>query len=168
MLDWPHFYPLSHDRAASLTRPLGSGSIDALLLIARILMGYIFLLSGWGKLMSLAGFATYLEQHGVPSSNAFAVLGATVEFGVGLTLALGVATRYAALMTIAFVFVATGISHRFWEFEGVARTPQAINFNKNMAMVGGLITLIIAGPGRYSLDRLLARLSQRHTRPARM
>ena len=168
MLDRPHFYPSSHDRAASLTRPLGSGSTDALLLIARILMGYIFLLSGWGKLMSLAGFATYLEQRGVPLSDAFAVLGATVEFLVGLTLVFGMATRYAALMTIAFVFVATGISHRFWEFEGGARTPQAINFNKNMAMVGGLIILIIAGPGRYSLDRLLARLSERHPRLLRM
>jgi DNA helicase-2/ATP-dependent DNA helicase PcrA len=28
------------------------------LLIARVLMGYIFLLSGWGKLTGLAGFAT--------------------------------------------------------------------------------------------------------------
>ena len=53
------------------------------------------------------------------------MLRAAVEFLVGLTLVLGVATRYAALVTIAFVLVATGISHRFWEFEGAARTPQA-------------------------------------------
>ena len=37
---------------------LPSGLADALLLIARVLMGYIFLLSGWGKLTGLAGFAT--------------------------------------------------------------------------------------------------------------
>ncbi|MGZ9021040.1 MAG: DoxX family membrane protein, partial [Rhodoplanes sp.] len=37
---------------------LPSGLADTLLLIARVLLGYIFLLSGWGKLTGLAGFAT--------------------------------------------------------------------------------------------------------------
>ena len=70
---------------------------------------------------------------------------------------LGIATRYAALALIAFTLVATGIAHRFWEFDEAARRAQAINFNKNTSMVGGLLAMIVAGPGRFSLDRLLAR-----------
>jgi putative oxidoreductase len=136
---------------------IGPRTSDALLLIGRILLGYIFLLSGWGKLMGLAGFAASLQRRGVPASYGLAILGAAVEFFGGLALLLGIATRYAALALIAFTLVATGIAHRFWEFDEAARRAQAINFNKNMSMVGGLLAMIVAGPGRFSLDRLLAR-----------
>jgi putative oxidoreductase len=66
-------------------------------------------------------------------------------------------TRFAALALVAFTLVATGISHRFWEFDEAARRGQTINFNKNMTMIGGLLALIVAGPGRFSIDRLAAR-----------
>lgn len=148
-----------HDRSNSSPFALGLGptTVDSLLLVARILIGYIFVLGGWGKLMGLAGFATYLAEHGVPASYAFAVLGAAVEFIGGLVLMAGLATRYAVLLIIVFTLVATGIAHRFWEFEAPARHAQAISFNKNMAMIGGLLALFVAGPGRFSIDRLLAR-----------
>jgi putative oxidoreductase len=136
---------------------LGRTSADVLLLCARILIGYIFVLSGWGNLMGLAGFAAYLGKHGIPASYALAVLGAAVEFFGGLALITGIATRYVVLLVIAFTLVATGIAHRFWEFEGAARRGQATNFNKNMAMIGGMVALFVAGPGRFSIDGLLAR-----------
>jgi hypothetical protein len=47
-----------NDTTYSSVGPLGSGLADPLLLIARILAGYIFLLSGWGKILGLAGFAS--------------------------------------------------------------------------------------------------------------
>ena len=130
---------------------------DVALLCARVLIGYIFVLGGWGKLMGLAGFASYLEQHGIPAGNAFALLGAAVELVGGLALIAGVATRYVLLAVIAFTLIATGIAHRFWEFEASARRAQAINFNKNMAMIGGMLALFVAGPGRFSIDGWLAR-----------
>ena len=137
--------------------PLGSGWADPLLLIARVLLGYIFLLGGWGKLLGLAGFSAYLERQGLPASYPLAVLGAGVEFLGGLALIFGIVTRFAALALVAFTLVATGIAHRFWEFDEAARRGQAINFNKNMTMIGGLLALIVAGPGRFSIDRLAAR-----------
>lgn len=148
----------AHDRGhlGPLTFGLGSTSADVLLLCARVLIGYIFVLGGWGKLTGLAGFAAYLGQHGVPGGYAPAVLGAAVEFFGGLALIAGVATRYVVLAVIAFTLVATGIAHRFWEFEAPARRAQTINFNKNMAMIGGMLALFVAGPGRFSLDGWLA------------
>jgi putative oxidoreductase len=122
-------------------------------------MGYIFLLGGWGKLLGLAGFAAYLERQGLPASYPFAVLAAGVEFLGGLALIFGMVTRFAALALVAFTLVATGIAHRFWEFDEAARRGQTINFNKNMTMIGGLLALIVAGPGRFSIDRLTARKS---------
>ena len=156
MLDRIHPSTSAHDNVGSLARPLRSGLADPILLLARILIGYIFLLSGWGKLASLTAFAASLERRGVPASYAFAVLGAAVEFLGGLALIFGIATRYAALAIIAFTLVATGIAHRFWEFEEAARPAQAINFNKNMAILGGLLAIVVAGSGGVSLDRLLA------------
>ena len=144
------------DTTSNSVGPLGSGLADPLLLIARVLLGYIFLLGGWGKLLGLAGFATYLERQGLPASYPLAVLGAGVEFLGGLALIFGIVTRFAALALVAFTLVATGIAHRFWEFDEAARRGQAINFNKNMTMIGGLLALIAAGPGRFSIDRLVA------------
>lgn len=158
MLDrlWPS---AARDRGdlGPFTFSLGPAAADSLLLAARILIGYIFLIGGWGKLMGLAGFASYLDKHGVPASYTFAVLGAAAELVGGLALVLGVATRYVVLLMIAFTLVATGIAHRFWEFEDAARRTQTIAFNKNMAIIGGLLALLVAGPGRLSGDGLLAR-----------
>ncbi|MEZ5889543.1 MAG: DoxX family protein [Xanthobacteraceae bacterium] len=66
-------------------------------------------------------------------------------------------TRFAALALIAFTLVATGIAHRFWESDEAARRGQVTSFNKNMAMIGGLLAVLVAGPGRFSIDRLVAR-----------
>lgn len=145
------------DKTDSGAGPLSAGLSDPALLVARILVGYIFLLGGWGKLTGLAGFAAYLEGHGLPAGYPLAVLGAGVEFLSGLCLILGIATRYAALAAIAFTLIATGIAHRFWEFDEAARRGQTINFNKNMAIIGGLLALAVAGPGRFSIDRLAGR-----------
>ena len=140
---------------STLIHPLSPGLADALLLIARVLMGYIFVVSGWGKLMGFAGFVASMEQRGVPY--ALAVVGPVVEFLGGLALVFGVATPYAVLALIAFMFVATGISHRFWEYAEPARRAQLINFEKNIAMTGGLLALFVAGPGSFSVDHLFTR-----------
>ena len=70
---------------------------------------------------------------------------------------LGVATPYAALALVAFTLVATGIGHRFWEYDEPVRRAQMINFEKNMAMVGGLLAPLVAGPGSFSFDHLFTR-----------
>lgn len=69
----------------------------------------------------------------MPASYAVAVIGALIEFAGGLALVLGIASRYAASALIVFTLVATGIAHRFWEFEEPARRGQEINFEENMA-----------------------------------
>ena len=131
---------------------------DALLLVGRILMGWIFVQSGWGKLMDIPGFAAGLARQGVPGSTFWAYIGAPVEFFGGLALLLGFATRYAALLMILFVIAATLISHRYWEFaEATQRRIQNVNFYKNVAMIGGLFFLFVSAGGRFSIDGWLRR-----------
>jgi putative oxidoreductase len=126
---------------------------DSLLLLGRVLLGSIFVISGYGKLMGLAAFAASLEKNGVPYASTLAPIGACVEFFGGLAIVLGVEVRYVALLMVAFVIVATLISHRFWELEDAARRAQVTQFSKNVAIIGGFMLLHAAGGGRYAVER---------------
>jgi putative oxidoreductase len=128
---------------------------DALLLFGRIVLGVIFVNSGWHKLHALDAFADNLAGKGVPLVSIFAPLGAGVEFFGGLAVVLGLASRASGLLMVSFVIVATATSHRFWEFEGALRVAQEINFDKNICIIGGFIMLFAAGAGRFSVDGLL-------------
>lgn len=130
---------------------------DGLLLLGRILLGSIFVISGYGKLFGLAAFAASLEKNGVPYASALAPVGACVEFFGGLAIVLGIEVRAAALLMIAFVIVATLVSHRFWELEDAARRAQVTQFSKNVAIIGGFVLLHAAGGGGYAIERLWRR-----------
>jgi putative oxidoreductase len=130
---------------------------DTLLLLGRVLLGSIFVVSGYGKLFGLAAFAASLEKNGVPYASALAPVGAGVEFFGGLAIVLGIEVRAAALLMIAFVIVATLVSHRFWELQDAARRAQTTQFSKNVAIIGGFVLLHVAGGGRYAVERLWRR-----------
>lgn len=130
---------------------------DTLLLVGRLLLGYIFLTSGWGKLMNLDTFAASLAKNGVPMSGPLSILGASVEFVGGVAVVLGLQARWAAVLMIIFTIVASFISHRYWEFADAARRMQQTQFNKNLAIIGGFFLLAACGAGRFSLDGLLRR-----------
>lgn len=130
---------------------------EVILLLGRVALGAIFIKSGIQKLLTLGAFAASLAQRGVPQSDTWAVIGATVEFVGGILIVTGFQTRYASLLMILFVIVATGISHRFWEFADAARRAQESQFFKNLAIIGGFLLLYVTGGGRFSLDALLRR-----------
>lgn len=130
---------------------------EVILLIGRLALGAIFLKSGLQKLLTLGAFAASLAQRGVPASSTWAMIGATVEFVGGVLIITGLRTREASLLMILFVIVATGISHRFWEFAEAARRAQESQFFKNLSILGGFLLLFATGGGRYSVDGWLKR-----------
>src|SRR5215831_3944237 len=77
---------------------------DVILLLGRILIGGIFVQSGFDKLMGLDAFAAGLAARGLPAAlvPVLAPIGASVEFFGGLAIVFGLMTRYAALLMIAF------------------------------------------------------------------
>ena len=132
-------------------------SDDLILLFGRLALGVIFVKSGLQKLMGLSAFAASLAGRGIPQSATWAVIGATVEFIGGILIVTGFRTREASLLMILFVIVATGISHRFWEYAEAARRLQESQFFKNLAIIGGFLLLFVTGSGRFGLDALLRR-----------
>lgn len=142
----------SHD-AASWDAGTTTGLQDLLLLLARVLIGILFVQSGLGKLTNLSGFATSLEGMGVPMPMALGAVGAVVEFLGGVAIVLGAWTWLGALALAGFTVAATLLAHRFWDVPAEQQRMQNIQFMKNVAIIGGLLAVMAAGAGRYSVDR---------------
>jgi putative oxidoreductase len=130
---------------------------DAVLLLGRVALGAIFVKSGLQKLMAIGAFAASLAGRGVPQSEMWAIIGASVEVIGGILVVTGLKTRFASILMILFVIVATGISHRYWEFADAARRLQESQFFKNLSIIGGFMLLGVTGSGRFGLDALLRR-----------
>jgi putative oxidoreductase len=133
---------------------------DEAVLVARILLVVLFLVFGWSKLTNYAGTAAYMAQTGAPMPSVAALVAIVVEVFVALAVAVGAWTRPLALL-LALYTLGTGlIGHPFWTMEGAARYGNAINFYKNISIIGGFLLLYVTGAGRYSVD---ARLSPSNT-----
>jgi len=133
---------------------MASSSSDVIPLIGRILLGWIFVRSGYGKLFDIPAYAATFPARGLPSFLAY--ISVPAEFFGGIALILGLATRYVVLVMIIFILVATFSSHRYWEFTDVAvRRTQDSSFYKNMAILGGFLLLFVGVPGRFSVDAWL-------------
>jgi putative oxidoreductase len=133
--------------------PTFSPSHHFLLLAGRVLMGWIYVESGFRKLAGMDAFVASLVRRGVPQATVMGWIGAPLEFFGGLALVLGVYMRCATIAMIVFTIVATLIGHRYWEIaEPAARRMQQSNFAKNITIVGGLILLHVTGGGRFSFD----------------
>ena len=102
------------------------------------------------------GLTRHYPQAGV-LAHALGYVAPPVEFIGGVCLLLGLATRYASLVLLLFVIIATFSSHRYWAYLEAQQANQSSHFWKNMTMKGGLLFLFITGAGRYALDRMLAR-----------
>jgi putative oxidoreductase len=118
------------------------------LLAGRLLLAYIFVVAGYGKIVGFAGTAGYMAKYGMPMVEVLLVGAIIVELVGGLMLAVGWKARWAALAIFLFVIPTTIIFHPVWADPG-----QAIQFQKNLAIMGGMLYVAFMGPGRLSLDK---------------
>jgi len=121
-------------------------------LAGRILLAFMFILAGWGKLGDIPGTMAYTASGGLPGFFAFPALG--IELLGGLAVLVGWQTRWAALALALFAVVAAVLYHYVpaLGLEGYERMGQILNFQKNLAIAGGFLVLAAFGAGRYSLD----------------
>ena len=139
--------------ALSYTDGLAAMWQDFLILVGRVIVGWIFVLYGWGKLFTIPKYAMTFPARGLAEWMAY--IAVPVEFFGGLALLLGFATRYAVLLKLAFMVVATFSSHRWWNYPEAQQGNQQAHFWKNVAMMGGMLALFVTGGGRFSVDALL-------------
>lgn len=125
---------------------------NPLSLIGRILLALLFVPSGFSKIGGFAGTVGYIASKGVPLPELAAAAAIGVELGLGLLLLIGWQTRWAALGIALFTVVITFIFHNFWAVPAEQVMAQQQNFFKNMAAVGGLLTVAAWGAGAWSVD----------------
>jgi putative oxidoreductase len=127
-------------------------TLDVVLLIGRILLVILFIRSGFMKFGALEGTAGYINSK-LGMGATLAPIVAVLELLGGILIAVGFQTRIAAAVLFLFTAAASLIFHDYWNMTGAAATANAINFYKNLGLMGGLLILVAAGPGRYSLDK---------------
>ena len=115
---------------------------NCLSLLARIGLSAIFMWSGINKIIDPAAAQENMTAHGMPLTLIFLVGAIALEILGGLSVLLGIKTRWGAAMLIIFLVPATLIFHTNFSTE----LEQAM-FLKNLAMLGGLLMLIQYGGG---------------------
>ena len=125
---------------------------NPLSLVGRLLIAVMFLLAGISKIGAFAGTSGYIASKGLPMPDVVAALTIAVEIGGSLLLILGFCTRWAALALAGFTLLAAVIFHNYWTMPAAQQTMQQIMFMKNIAIVGGLLTVAAWGAGALSMD----------------
>ncbi len=130
-----------------------NGVQDKVLLAARLLVVPLFIYSGIGKILAFGVTASRLPG-GEGGFGSFLAAGSiVVELGCSLALILGIWSRYAALILLAFTIAATLMFHNFWASPAAQVTAQTINFLKNMGLIGLFAMIATFGPGSYSVGK---------------
>ncbi len=136
-----------------------------LILIARILLSFIFILSGFGKLADPASTAGMIAGAGMPAATLLAYAAGVFELVAGLAVLAGFQVRIAGWLLAAFC-VFTGIvfhggTINMPDFPAAANgwinTLNQIMIMKNITLAGAYILLATAGAGSLSVDARLAR-----------
>ncbi len=119
-------------------------------LLMRIIVGYTFMLAGWGKLTNLPQVIENFVEWGIPFPNVLTPFVAGVECFGGAMLILGLFTRIPAAMLSVVMVVAVKAA----KWGDVDSLETLLGFEE-ATYFAAFIWLAIAGPGAASLDRLL-------------
>lgn len=122
-------------------------SNNVILLVGRVLLSFMFIMSGLNKFADMAGTAGYISSVGLPAATVGAWVAAIVETLAGIALLIGFQTRIAALAIAAFCVVTAVFFHADF-----SNQMQMIMFMKNLTIAGGVLILYVSGPGSLSVD----------------
>ena len=126
---------------------MNTNNTATLSLTGRVLLAFLFVFSGIGKIAAPAATMGYIAAMGLPLP-AVALGGAiAVEVVGGLMLAFGLYTRSTALVMAAFTVVTGLVFH-----SAIGDQNQLIHLLKNFSIAGGLLQVAAFGAGALSLD----------------
>ncbi|MBN20359.1 MAG: DoxX family protein [Bdellovibrionaceae bacterium] len=119
-------------------------------LLTRLILGYVFFTSGWGKFGDLQGVTQYFESIGIPAASIQAPFVAGLELIGGTCIALGVFTRIFSILLIGVMKVAiwTAILGDLSSYTDLLSTSEFL-------YIILFAWLTFQGPGPISIERNL-------------
>ncbi len=137
-----------------------SNTNNVVILVARILLSFIFIYSGFGKLTDPAGTAGMITGAGLPAATALAYIAGLFELVTGLAVLVGFQTKIVGWALAVFCIFTGAVFH-----SGTVAVPgwpdaalgwinalNGIMLMKNVTLAGAYILLATFGPGLYSID----------------
>ncbi|HET8692485.1 MAG TPA: DoxX family protein [Steroidobacteraceae bacterium] len=121
-------------------------------LFARLVTGWVFVGTGWGKLTHLPLVTENFANWGIPAPGILAPFVSGVEFVGGIFLLAGFLTRICAGALGVVMVVAVKAA----QWESVESFGDLLGLEEVMYLAL-FLWLAIAGAGRVSLDRLMER-----------
>jgi putative oxidoreductase len=144
------------ERLYRLLVSIASSLDSAFLLVVRLYWGVQMSQTGWGKLHSLDRVTNFFTSLGIPAPGANAIFIATLEFVGGILFTLGLGSRLIALLFVGDMLVAyyAGDLEALTSFFS---SPDKFAAASPFVFLMASLIVMIFGPGKYSLDALLAR-----------
>jgi putative oxidoreductase len=121
-------------------------------LFARIVTGWVFMWSGWGKLQNLPQVTENFVGWGIPFPHLLTPFVSGVEFFGGIFLLIGFLTRISA-GALGVTMIVAIVSAKWADVDSL---ETLLGFEE-VAYLALFLWLAIAGAGAVSVDRLLGR-----------
>jgi len=136
---------------------------DIAYVIGRVAIPILFIVSGLGKFLNVSGISNhpgvtnFMNAFGeITTRTTLGYIIATIEVVGGISVLIGLKTRWGAVALILFTACTIIFAHHFWTMEGGARAANQVQALKNLAIMGGLLAFAIMGSGRYSVDNAIS------------
>ena len=130
-------------------------------LAARIVVGWVFLWTGWTKLHILPRMVENFRSWGIPAPEILTPFVSGMEFVGGLLLLIGLLTRFIAVPMMVIMVVAI-VSAKWADVDSLETLLgfEEVSYLVMFAWLG------IAGPGPVSVDHLMLRRLRPNRSPA--
>ena len=129
-------------------------AIDLALLLARVIVGVVFMAHGAQKLFGAFGGPGLSAVVGMMGPLGYLV--SIGEFFGGLGLVVGFLSRFSAASIIVIMLGAIGMVHgKVGFFMNWMGNQGGEGFEYHLLAIAVLLVILIAGPGRYALGRYL-------------
>ena len=125
-------------------------------LLLRLVFGWFWLETGWAKLHNQEFFTQRFVEWGIPLPMLSATASGAVDLIGGALLILGLGTRLVAVPMIVNMLVALAVV----VLPGISTFNEFVELDE-VLYVAVLFWLLMAGPGKASLDHLIARRFRR-------
>ena len=118
--------------------------LDYVFVLGRILYGGFFVLGGLNHFQHLDMMSGFVSSKGVPAPKAVVALSGLLIIVGGLSVIVGYHVWFGLACIMLFLVPVTFLMHNYWvEKDMMQRINQRVNFQKNVALLGAALMMLM-------------------------